>query len=235
MAPPARFTRHAQERIVDRVSMGVADVAAILDHDLALLVGAKSGHSHRLFFSPADEQCFVAIQDQENGDVVTVLPLDYHSSLGWEVSIEAQEEAELLLLGSKRSATPVTENEAPPGPEPSDATMIGDESACAGVFRIRCYVRTSEGQVCGRSLGSMPLASVGGDISNVAKSNEALAEIRARVAKSLQPGDALESAYVSRGRETVTIDDSTRWNLAKRSPSRTPSVGPDGPPAEDNL
>lgn len=223
MAPPARFTDHARDRIDDRLSTELHDVAATLDHDLAVLVGADSGRLHRLFFSPADEQCFVAVQDEGNGDVVTVLPLDYHSSLGWEISIEAQQQAELLLLGSKRSATPV-------------ATRIGDEWGNATTFRIRCYVRTSEGQVRGRGLGSMPLACVGGDLSSVEKSSEALAEISARLAECLQPGEALESVYVSRRRgEPLTFADSTRCELEERSRRQRLSADQDGRPAEDRL
>lgn len=234
MAPPARFTHHAQERIVDRLSMDVADVAAILDHDLALLVGAKSGHSHRLFFSPPDEQCFVAIQDQENGDVVTVLPLDYHSSLGWEVSIEAQEEAELLLLGSTRSATPVAGGGASPRTERPTATAASGEPPSTGTFRIRCYIRTPEGRVRGRSLGSMPLACVGGDLSGVEKSSEALAEITARLAERLEPGDALESVYVGPRRGALlTFPDSTRSELEERSRRLRLTADQAGRPAED--
>lgn len=212
MPPPARLTRHAQERIGDRLSMAPDEVTAILDHDLAVLVGAKSGHLHRLFFSPAEEQCFVAVQDQENGDVVTVLPVDYHSSLAWEVSLEAQKRAESLLLGSNRSAARATEKEAPPpGPEPPNAATTGGESTGAGTFRIRCYVLTSGGQIRGRDLGSMPLARVGGDLSAVPKSDDVLAEIRRRVAEDLQPDEVLELVFVSRRDETVIIDDSRRW------------------------
>lgn len=65
MPPSAHLTRHARERIGDRLSMDDGDVVAILDHDLAVLVGTRAGRLHRLFFGPTGEQCFVAIQDQE--------------------------------------------------------------------------------------------------------------------------------------------------------------------------
>lgn len=236
MAPPARFTDHALDRIDDRLSTELHDVAAILDHDLAVLLGADSGRLHRLFFSPADEQCFVAVQDQGNGDVVTVLPLDYHSSLGWEISIEAQQQAEVLLLGSKRSATPVAAREASPRAESPTAAAAGGCSASADTFRIRCYIRTSEGRVRGRSLGSMPLASVGGDLSGVEKSSKALAEITARLTERLEPGDALESVYVGRRRGALlTFADSTRLELEERSRRQRLSADQAGRPAEDNL
>lgn len=213
MPPPARLTRHARERIGDRLSTAPDEVAAILDHDLAVLLGADSGRLHRLFFSPSDEQCFVAIQDQENGDVVTILPLDYHSSLAWEVPLEAQERAELLLLGSKRSAAQAAEREEPPpDPEPPNATTTGGESAGSGTFRIRCYVLTPDGRIRGRGLGSMPLARVGGDLSVVPRSDDVLAEIRQRVEETLQQDEMLELVFVTRRDETVTIDDSRRWS-----------------------
>ncbi len=192
--------------------MAPDEVTAILDHDLAVLVGAKSGHLHRLFFSPAEEQCFVAVQDQENGDVLTVLPLDYHSSLAWEVSLEAQERAESLLLGSKRSVARAAAKEAPPpGRELPDAAAAGGESGRSPTFRARCYVSTPDGQIRGRGLGAMPLARVRGDLSAVPRSDDVLAEIRQRVAENLEPDEALEVVFVNRGDEIVTIDDSRRW------------------------
>lgn len=212
MAPPARLSRHALQRVGDRLSATPDDVTAILDHDLAVLLGTDSGRLHRLFYSPADDQCFVAIQDEENGDVVTVLPLDYHSSLAWEVSLEAQEEAERLLLGSTRSATRVAEaGEPPSGPGLPNATTGGVASR-SGVFRVGCYVLTSEGQPRARGLGSMSLARVGGDLSSVSKSDDVLAEIRQRVAERLRKGEALDVVFVKRRDETVIIDDSRRWN-----------------------
>lgn len=193
--------------------MAPAEVTAILDHDLAVLVGAKSGHLHRLFFSPAEEQCFVAVQDQENGDVLTVLPLDYHSSKAWEVSLEAQERAESLLLGSNRSTARAAARDArPPGREPPDAAATGGESGSSPAFRIRCYVSTPDGQLRGRGLGAMPLARVGGDLSAVPRSDDVLAEIRRRVAENLESDEVLEVVYVSRRSEMVTIEDSRRWS-----------------------
>lgn len=203
MAPPARLTRHAQERIGDRLSMAPDEVAAILDHDFAVPLGADSGRLHRLFFSPADKQCFVAVQDQENGDVVTILPLDYHRSLAWEVSPEAQDEAQ-SLLGVKSP----TEPSGPSlGSDLSDVVTSAGGPESPRVFRIGCYVLTSDGQIRGRSLGSMPLARVGGDLSRVQESGDVLAEIRQRVAENLQPDEVLRSVFVRRRHgEAVPIE-----------------------------
>lgn len=209
MPPSAHLTRHARERIGDRLSMDDGDVVAILDYDLAVLVGTRAGRLHRLFFSPADKQCFVAIQDQENGDVVTTLPLDYQPSKAWEVSPEAQEEAEGLLLGVKRSAMQAAE---PQDSEVSNVATTARELDGPRVFRVGCYVLTSDGQIRGRSVGSMHLARVGDDLSRVSEADDVPAEIRQRVAETLQPDEVLKSVFVRRRRgETLTIEDSRRW------------------------
>lgn len=53
-------------------------------------MGSKPGFNrdHLLFYSAPDDDFFVAIQDRLTGTVVTVLPLDYHSNLAWDVSPE---------------------------------------------------------------------------------------------------------------------------------------------------
>ena len=42
--------------------------------------------------------CFVLVQDEKNGEVITVLPIDYHERVAWKVSIDAQHWAKNLVL-----------------------------------------------------------------------------------------------------------------------------------------
>lgn len=51
-------------------------------------MGTKPGilKRHLLFYSVVDQQYFIAIQDQYTGTVVTVLTLDYHRNLAWNIS-----------------------------------------------------------------------------------------------------------------------------------------------------
>lgn len=82
--PKARFTRHGHIRVVGsedeerRLELSQEEVAKILDGDLAIPVGTDRGRIHRAFYSPADDDCFIAVQDRVTGDVVTILPFSHH-------------------------------------------------------------------------------------------------------------------------------------------------------------
>ena len=132
------FTRHASARVLDRLSLSPAEVAALLDYDLAIPVGGRT--VHRLFFSPPDKQCFVAVQDVENAAVLTVLPLDIHESCAWPVSAAAQEEAKERLRN--RSAL-------------SAEDELASGSDLPSVFRVCCYFKDGQGTFRPAHLGSI--------------------------------------------------------------------------------
>jgi hypothetical protein len=83
----AHFSRHAFERINQRTTLSCEEIAEILDRGLFVNAGRKPGfnRAHLVFYSYRDECCFVAIQDSLSGTVVTILPLDYHKNLAWEI------------------------------------------------------------------------------------------------------------------------------------------------------
>ena len=86
----ANFSKHAFERIEQRTSLSYEEIAFILDRKLTVNVGKKPGihRNHLLFYSIADDDFFVVIQDELMGTVVTILPLDYHANLAWKISQE---------------------------------------------------------------------------------------------------------------------------------------------------
>lgn len=98
------FSRHAFLRANQRLSIDVDELAAILDNGAFVDIGSEpcTSRSHRLFYSAPDRTCFVAIQDSMTGTVVTVLPLEYHKNLAWEVS-EADQSIAKKLMESFRS------------------------------------------------------------------------------------------------------------------------------------
>ena len=49
---------------------------------------AGSYRRHLLFFSPKDKFCYVAIQDERYGKIITVLPPAYHRNLAWRINAE---------------------------------------------------------------------------------------------------------------------------------------------------
>lgn len=82
------FSTHAFDRLSERTSFTQEQLVFWLDHEMYFNLGNKPGipKQHLLFYSPIDEEYFVAIRDEQTGTVVTVLPLKYHQRLAWEVS-----------------------------------------------------------------------------------------------------------------------------------------------------
>ncbi len=105
------FSFHAFERVLDRISMTHRELASLLDNDLAINIGDEknSNRVHKLFYSERDTMCFVAIQDEKTGTVVTVLPIDYHENVSWVVSTESQLQAKKLII--KEEVTPYQKSE----------------------------------------------------------------------------------------------------------------------------
>jgi len=83
------------------------DIARILDRKLAIYTGRKPGfnRNHLLFYSPPDDNFFVAIQDGLTGTVVTILPLDYHANLAWTISPEDCAKAKKLCIDAPAEDT----------------------------------------------------------------------------------------------------------------------------------
>lgn len=86
---------HAFMRVSQRIRLTPETVMQLLDSGAVVNVGRETAtnRDHLLFYSDADHACFVAIQDHLTGQVVTVLPLDYHDNLAWPVTAAQQEQA----------------------------------------------------------------------------------------------------------------------------------------------
>jgi hypothetical protein len=86
--PPTTLTAHAQQRLTQRTRLSGQQLIALIDADMTHIVGCRQEppHAHHLFFSPKDLNHFVAVQDILTGEVITVLPLDYHENLAWKIS-----------------------------------------------------------------------------------------------------------------------------------------------------
>ena len=112
------FSRHAFERIEQRTKLSCEEIARILDRKLALNTGRKPGfnRNHLLFYSAPDDDFYVAIQDGLTGTIVTVLPLDYHANLAWNIPLEDCIKAKELYL-----TAPVEDMQTQPA---SNATLF---------------------------------------------------------------------------------------------------------------
>lgn len=77
--PSAVITSHARERLAERSLLSVPRLVQLLDCRLAKRVSVSKRRSHlvhRLYWSPADEAFYIAVQDVRNGAVLTVLTLE---------------------------------------------------------------------------------------------------------------------------------------------------------------
>ncbi len=102
------FSIHAFDRLSERTSFTQDQLTFWLDHEMYFNLGNKPGipKQHLLFYSPIDEEYFVAIRDEQTGTVVTVLPLKYHQLLAWEVTEYDKTRAreKISVLESSRKA-----------------------------------------------------------------------------------------------------------------------------------
>ena len=82
------LSAHADLRLQQRTRMTRAEIAHLLDQGICVKLGHQAGfyRQHLLFYSPKDAGCFVAIQDTRMGKIITILPLEYHKNLAWQVS-----------------------------------------------------------------------------------------------------------------------------------------------------
>ena len=79
------FTKHGFDRVKDRMLMPPREVLEIIDTDEVITLGIEEGTNriHKLFYSEADDDCFVVVQDQNTREIITIL---YSSSHTWRIS-----------------------------------------------------------------------------------------------------------------------------------------------------
>lgn len=196
--PATSFTRHAWARVIDRLSLAPAEVAALLDYDLAVPIGSRGGTRHRLFYSAPDQQCFVAVQDEQNAAILTVLPIDFHESCAWPVSQTAQREAESLLRERPEST--------------ADSRNLHDGDT-ARVFRVGCYFRDGQGTLRPAHLGTLPADPFSYEVNRLLEDDAALDEIQSRALEKRRLGEVVLKAFVRLGRRgPVTMIDLQRYS-----------------------
>lgn len=82
------FTSHSLTKVKVRTELTALQVAWILHYRLALQLGTDVGtvKMRYLLWSPLDNDYFVILQDSLNGDVITLLPIDYHENLAYKIN-----------------------------------------------------------------------------------------------------------------------------------------------------
>ena len=101
------LSRHAFSRLNERTQLTAEALMSLLDAGAVINVGQEpcSNRDHLLFFSQADNCCFVAIQDSVSGEVVTVLPLDYHENLAWKITPSQEDAAKRVAEHALKDAS----------------------------------------------------------------------------------------------------------------------------------
>ena len=98
-----KLSYHAFKRVSERLSMSHRSLAKIIENDLVIYIGEETNKKrvHKLFYSKPDRMCFVAIQDVNDGTIITVLPIDYHQNISWRISFQSQLAAKKLIHKNK--------------------------------------------------------------------------------------------------------------------------------------
>jgi len=203
---PSISTAHAFDRVRQRLSLSHAEVAAILDNDQAVLVSVD-GFSNRLrraFYSVPDKEFFVAVQDANNGAVITVLTLEYHANLRWPIREKHLGEAARLV-----------------GHAPPDLRrMVGvSPKMPRTVIRVSCTVPGSGGDFRLRNLGSWPAASAPEDRELLSQDSDFMEAIHARLQAKGIAGDERITLHLRLGKDEERVDidlDPGRYSSARR-------------------
>lgn len=173
----------------------------MLDHGLAVNIGVEGGRVHRLFYSAPDRMCFVAVQDEHDGAVVTVLPIDYHARCAWRVSAEAQCEARALALGQRRADEPVT-----PAPQ------IRLDEGYATV-RVSAYVIGTDGHLRSLNLGTWLSRSPDLCLTRLDGDPEFIDRVHARLAEKARPGDRVDAVFLRVGKSGALLRSTREWTV----------------------
>lgn len=150
--------------------MDLDEVASLLDADLTLKIGEEKGtrRIHRLFFSREDRQCFIAIQDEKNKTVVTILPVDYYETLAAKIPVSLLAEAEQLV------SCP------PPSPAVQASVNLSVETPVKRSFKLNGTFMSLKGKPITINLGSWPADDYQGSIVRLLQDSAFFREIQVR-------------------------------------------------------
>jgi hypothetical protein len=95
------FSNHAFARVRERLSLSSCQVKQLIEDNKTVPLGIehRSNRTHELFFSVLDNSCFVAVRDNSDGTIITIIPAEWHNK--WTISIEAMAEAKRIVNVNK--------------------------------------------------------------------------------------------------------------------------------------
>lgn len=97
----ASYTEHSIRKILERTKSSLFDISQILNTNCTVNIKytAKSKQLERLFYSKIDKVCFLAIQDIEDGTVLTIVRASHNDNQREYISLEVLEKAKSLIEG----------------------------------------------------------------------------------------------------------------------------------------
>lgn len=159
----SHISKHAHQRLSERVKFSTKELSFWLDNGIYHDLGSKPGihKKHLLVYSAEDQNYFVVIQDQYDGEVITILPLEYHKNLAWEVSEvdKAKARNKAALMEAKTSSSQIV-----------GKTIV-----------INAYYLNEDGNVRTKAIYKTPTKKATLNINEIMKSHELCAELRSKI------------------------------------------------------
>jgi hypothetical protein len=213
---PVEMTLHASRRVEDRISISEEEVKKMISEEKCVTLYKEEGTDiyHHLFFSHLDNQCFVAVVNNHDGRVITILPLHFHQKYNFRGRI-SEEACQMAMQLSGHYTPPeklsetldevIEEIRIPSNPPPS-------------VFRIMVWGYQPRGEHKIFNLGSCPVNKEI-DGSKLLKDSSFCKEILRRLEEKY-PGTKLSSMVITYGKNEKRkvwskdfndFDDEKRW------------------------
>lgn len=124
------LTNHARQRLDERTSLTPDELAEILDDGYTTLVSLEKHRKHLLFYSPEDRQCFVAVVDEDDREIVTIRypEQSVHGVVSFEAMKDLQVKHDLRMQSTVNEPVVVLKK---PDPQPAQPVVVQPK-----VFRI---------------------------------------------------------------------------------------------------
>lgn len=169
-------SRHAFERVQDRLHMDPDELVRILDEDRVVLLGQREDKSFKLFFSEIDNSYFIAVAGTSNYILVTVLPSYFR--LPWVISAEALQIAREVVLSEANQTASVSKQH------------IFNELSSSEVIRIMALIDSAWGSSRRiNSLLKLQISEVGSDLDLISEDEKILSKVGERLKGHLRSGE----------------------------------------------
>ena len=183
------FRRHGEDRLYERTSTETGYVVDLIEKGFALPLGyeRRTTKNHYLFYSVDDRDNFVAVVDDANKEVVTVLPINWHNA--WRISPEAEMMAQDLALNREGSRY---------------LSSSGKMTNSEGKALVSCLITKQNGDPKGPiRLGKFQIEHLQDHQHQVWEA------LKKKIDGHLKKGEALASIFWDVGQKRVEIDPAT--------------------------